>query len=35
MLTLFFQMHHHLVGAIDTMLEEFTEPKVDPKGKET
>jgi hypothetical protein len=34
MLTLFFQMHRHLVGAIDTMLAEFTKPKEVSKGKE-
>jgi hypothetical protein len=34
LLTLFFQMYRHLVGAIDTILEEFTEPKEEPKGKE-
>jgi hypothetical protein len=33
LLTLFYQMHRHLDGAIDTMLEEFTEPKEESKGK--
>ncbi|KAK1602293.1 hypothetical protein QYE76_008142 [Lolium multiflorum] len=27
-------LNHHLIGAIDTMLEEFTEPKEESRGKE-
>ncbi|KAK1633050.1 hypothetical protein QYE76_007365 [Lolium multiflorum] len=34
LLTLFFQLNRHLSGAIDTMLDEFTEPKEEAKGKE-
>ena len=34
LLTLFFQLNRHLSRAIDTMLEEFTEPKEESKGKE-
>ncbi|KAK1642873.1 hypothetical protein QYE76_060678 [Lolium multiflorum] len=34
LLSLFFQLNRHLSGAIDTMLEEFTEPKEETKGKE-
>jgi hypothetical protein len=34
LLTLFFQLNRHLSGAIDTMLDEFTEPKEESKGKE-
>ncbi|KAK1632407.1 hypothetical protein QYE76_006722, partial [Lolium multiflorum] len=34
LLSLFFQLNRHLSGAIDTMLEEFTEPKEEAKGKE-
>jgi hypothetical protein len=34
LLTLYFQLNRHLSGAIDTMLEEFTEPKEESKGKE-
>jgi hypothetical protein len=34
LLSLFFQLNRHLTGAIDTMLEEFTEPKEETKGKE-
>ncbi|KAK1698460.1 hypothetical protein QYE76_015157 [Lolium multiflorum] len=34
LLTLFFQLNRHLSGAIDTVLEEFTEPKEETKGKE-
>ena len=35
LLSLFFQLNRHLSGAIDTMLEEFNEPKEENKGKET
>jgi hypothetical protein len=34
LLSLFFQLNLHLAGAIDTMLDEFTEPKEESKGKE-
>ncbi|KAK1698461.1 hypothetical protein QYE76_015158 [Lolium multiflorum] len=34
LLSLFFQLNRHLSGAIDTVLEEFTEPKEETKGKE-
>jgi hypothetical protein len=34
LLTLFFQLNRHLAGAIDTMLDEFIEPKEESKGKE-
>jgi hypothetical protein len=33
-ISLLFQLNHHLTGAIDTMLEEFTEPKEEIRGKE-
>ena len=33
-ISLLFQLNHHLTGAIDTMLEEFTELKEETKGKE-
>jgi hypothetical protein len=33
-ISLLFQLNHHLIGAIDTMLEEFTEPKEESRGKE-
>jgi hypothetical protein len=33
-ISLLFQLNHHLIGAIDTMLEEFTEPKEESREKE-
>jgi hypothetical protein len=32
--TLLFQLNRHLSGALDTMFDEFTEPKEESKGKE-
>jgi hypothetical protein len=34
LLALYFQLNRHLLGAIDTMLEEFSEPKEESKGKD-